>query len=330
MRPSTEKYSHKRLLLSKEEEGILMKEALDVTRLTSFIQSYYHITFEEEQISLSGHNWGDVEFKGKTLSFSLDSKNTFEVCLIDVAQTQLHGKTDVHLEFHSSDTTRANENNSLLDLSFHIPDSNTQFNAYDDRTPAQVFHDKISCMIEVESSEGPVVTFEQVQLLTPRYAIELYISFLHLQGFANAFKIQYSNIHQIFVLPKFNEPHTCVAISLNPPLQRGQTQYPYIVLQFETKMVVDKKLTVSEELWADKYKDPLEASYKIEYVAFQRDDGGSAMLHYFDLLVKHGYDQQHEFRNIRRTEYHKVHNFMRMKSLWLGSMAMVVAVRAKR
>ncbi|KAJ0988065.1 hypothetical protein J5N97_006421 [Dioscorea zingiberensis] len=312
------------------------------------------------------------------LRFSVDSKNAFEICLTDVAQTQLHGKSDVHLEFNAGDPTGANENDSLLDLSFHIPDSNTRFNIDDDLTPAQVFHDKISSMIEVDSSKGPVVTFEQVRLLTPRgrYAIELCISFLHLQGFANAFKIQYSNIRRVFVLPKYNQPHTCVAISLDPPLQRGQTLYPYIVLQFETESVVDKKLTISEELWADKYKDRLEASYKgliyevftlvlrglsgakvsrakgfhrnhdgyamkatlkaeegllyplekgffflgkaptfilykeIEYVVFQRDDGGSAMLHYFDLLMKHGYHQQHQFRNIRRTEYHKIHNFM--------------------
>ncbi|KAJ0988064.1 hypothetical protein J5N97_006420 [Dioscorea zingiberensis] len=102
------------------------------------------------------------------LRFSVDSKNAFEVCLTDVAQTQLHGKSDVHLDFHASDTTGANENDSLLDLSFHIPDSNTRFNIDDDLTPAQ----------------------------------------------------------------------------------------------FETESVVDKKLAISEELWADKYKDRLEASYK--------------------------------------------------------------------
>ena len=37
------------------------------------------------------------------------SKQAFEVCVADVAQTQLQGKKDVYMEFHVDDTTGANE-----------------------------------------------------------------------------------------------------------------------------------------------------------------------------------------------------------------------------
>lgn len=42
----------------------------------------------------------------------------------DVSQTNLQGKNDVILEFHVDDTTGANEEDSLMEMSFHIPSFN--------------------------------------------------------------------------------------------------------------------------------------------------------------------------------------------------------------
>lgn len=46
---------------------------------------------------------------GNILTFSVASKQAFEVSLADVSQTQLQGKNDVVLEFHVDDTAGANE-----------------------------------------------------------------------------------------------------------------------------------------------------------------------------------------------------------------------------
>lgn len=50
-----------------------------------------------------------VSFLGNMLTFTVGSKQAFEVSLADVSQTQLQGKNDVILEFHVDDTTGANE-----------------------------------------------------------------------------------------------------------------------------------------------------------------------------------------------------------------------------
>jgi len=68
------------------------------------------------------------------LCFNVGSKEAFEVSLADVSQSQIQGKTDVVLEFHVDDTTGANEKDSLMDLSFHVPTSNTQFIGDEHRT----------------------------------------------------------------------------------------------------------------------------------------------------------------------------------------------------
>ncbi|MCI15911.1 FACT complex subunit SSRP1-like, partial [Trifolium medium] len=79
-----------------------------------------------------------------------------------------------------------------MEISFHIPNSNTQFVGDENTPPAQVFCDKIMSMADVGAGgEDAVVTFEGIAILTPRgrYSVELHLSFLRLQGQANDFKI---------------------------------------------------------------------------------------------------------------------------------------------
>ncbi|VAH15234.1 unnamed protein product [Triticum turgidum subsp. durum] len=245
----------------------------DVSNLTNFIQKNTGTTPEEKQLSVSGHNWGAVDINGNMLSFNVGSKEAFEVSLSDVSQTQLQGKTDVVLEFHVDDTTGANEKDSLMDLSFHVPTSNTQFLGDEERPSAHIFWQKILAIADVGSSEEAVVSLEGIAILTPRgrYTVELHMSFLRLQGQANDFKIQYSSILRLFVLPKSNNPHTFVVITLDPPIRKGQTLYPHIVIQFVTENVVEKELSLSEEVLAEKYKDRLQSSYNgLEHEVFSK------------------------------------------------------------
>ncbi|KAJ9152545.1 hypothetical protein P3X46_026103 [Hevea brasiliensis] len=237
----------------------------DLANLNNFFQSNCGVTPEEKQLSVSGRNWGEVDLNGNMLTFLVGSKQAFELSLADVSQTQLQGKNDVILEFHVDDTTGANEKDSLMEISFHIPGNNTQYVGDENRPPAQVFREKILSMADVDpGGEEAVVTFDGVAILTPRgrYNVELHLSFLRLQGQANDFKIQYSSVVRLFLLPKSNQPHTFVVVMLDPPIRKGQTLYPHIVLQFDTDNVVQNALSINEDLLSTKYKDKLEPSYK--------------------------------------------------------------------
>ncbi|KAM0865648.1 hypothetical protein ACQ4PT_043146 [Festuca glaucescens] len=141
------------------------------------------------------------------------------------------------------------------------------------------------------SNEEAVVTFDGIAILTPRgrYGAELHLSFLRLQGQANDFKIQYSTIIRLFVLYftactdlmlfillmlnmkvtvwhdcalQSNNPHTLVVVTLDPPIRKGKTLYPHIVIQFETETIVEKSMKLRRELLAEKYKGRLEESYQ--------------------------------------------------------------------
>ncbi|XP_024978317.1 FACT complex subunit SSRP1-like [Cynara cardunculus var. scolymus] len=237
----------------------------DVSSLINFFQNSCSITAEEKQLSVSGKNWGEFDINGNMLSFLVGSKQAFEVSLADVSQTQIQGKDDVVLEFRKDDITGANETDSLVEMSFHIPSSNTQFVGDKNNSPAQVFLKNIQSMAVVGvGGEEAFVTFDTVTILTPRgrYDVELHLSFLRLQGQANDFKIHYSSIVRVFILPKCNTPHTFVVITLDPPIRKGQTLYPHIVIQFETDYVVESKLALNEDLYSSKYKDKLGPYYK--------------------------------------------------------------------
>ncbi|CAL4902629.1 unnamed protein product [Urochloa decumbens] len=237
----------------------------DVSNLTNFIQRSMGISPEEKQLSISGYNWGGVEIDGTRLCFNVGEKEAFEVSLADVSQAQMQGKTDVVLQFHVDDTTAANEKDSLMDLSFHVPTSNIQFIGDEHCTSAQNLCQKILHGTYGGSpTEEALVTFDGIAILTPRgrYNVALHQSFLRLHGQSNDFKIQYSSILHLFILPKSQNPHTFVVITLDPPIRKGQTLYPHIVVQFVTEAVVERELTLSEQVLAEKYKDRLQGSYR--------------------------------------------------------------------
>ncbi|KAK5840651.1 hypothetical protein PVK06_009554 [Gossypium arboreum] len=94
-----------------------------------------------------------------------------------------------------------------MEISFYIPNTNTQFVGDENRHPVQVFREKIMLVADVGTGvEEAVVTFEGIAILIPRgrYSVKLHLSFLRLQGQANDFKIQYSSVVCLFLLPKID------------------------------------------------------------------------------------------------------------------------------
>lgn len=75
----------------------LTRQAFD--DLAGAIKVYYQLTLEQKEPALRGWNWGQVEFQGSNLAFSVANKPAFEVPLTEVANTSLASKTEVMIEF---------------------------------------------------------------------------------------------------------------------------------------------------------------------------------------------------------------------------------------
>ncbi|GJP36872.1 hypothetical protein CLOM_g21338 [Closterium sp. NIES-68] len=363
----------------------------DVAALSPFLTSTLGFAPKSKELATSGRNWGDADIDGTMLGFLVGGKQAFEISIADVSQTQLSGKNDVLLEFHVDDTATAAED-TLVEMSFHIPTTNTTYVGTEDKPSAQIFQEHILAKADVgPSGDESVVEFEGVHILTPRgrFKVELHVSHIRLQGMAVDFKIQYKNLARVFVLPKANQPHTFVVVTLDTPIRKGQTLYPHIVLQFPNEETFEGGLALSDELLTTKYKDRLQPVYKglvhevfaqilrglsgskvtrpgtfrsnsdgyavrtslkaeegylypleksffflpkpptlvlhdeVEYVEFERHGAGTSSISssYFDLVIRLRNEQEHQFRNIQRNEYHNLFSFFsekRIKILNLG------------
>lgn len=69
------------------------------------------------------------------------------------------------------------------------------------------------------------------------------------------FKIRYTSIGRLFILPKSSTPHTLVVIGLDPPIRKGQTYYSYLLCQFENGDDITETLDISDEDLEKKNKE---------------------------------------------------------------------------
>lgn len=126
---------------------------------------------------------------------------------------------------------------------------------------AQLLSDTIKDKAEISNlTTDPVFTFRDLLSLTPRYVIcrtnvtarppltltdppllsqfsarfevALYSTFFRLRGKTQDYRINYSAIKRIFLLPKADDTQFYYfVLNLEPPIRQGQTRYPYIVFQ---------------------------------------------------------------------------------------------------
>jgi len=242
----------------------------DLETLKAFSSSTLGKEIESRAMSISGHNWGEAQIDGHNLAFNVGGKTAFDVPLGEVSQVATQGKNEVQLEFNQDDTMGANDKDSLVEISFFIPPTSAKYPGDEENPSSKVFLEALQEKVEVGDGGAAgeaVCTFDEVGIITPRgrFDVECHYTCLKLVGQNMDFKIQYSSIVRLFVLPKSNQPHTIVVISLDPPVRRGQTYYPHMLMQFPTEEEIEKMdLDISPESFASKnaqHGDKLQMSY---------------------------------------------------------------------
>ena len=204
---------------------------------------------KEVSLSTSGHNWGNMTFEGSTLVFKDGDKVSFTVPLSEVQQATL-GRDEVMMQLPVDDTAVDRADDALVGISFHVPKDAEDFPECDAELPAsKALYDKLKPYTLDDGAGDVVASFDQVGVLVPRgrFDIEMYSNSFHLLGQAHDFRVQYSSILRIFVLPKANSPQTVVAVALDPPLRRGQTTYMMVLCQFPNDEETTIELQLSDE-----------------------------------------------------------------------------------
>ena len=213
---------------------------------------------------MNGRNWGDVAIEGRGAVFEVGGKTQFEIEGKYIAETTVVGKNEVVMQFHSDDTVA--EKDSLVEMSFYVPPGNETWAGADPEDPEDTAAKRVQAAImsiaaaDAEAGE-PVADFDGVSMVVPRgkVSMELHHTYMKMQSSTLDFKVQYSSIVRVYLLPKPHSNQSHAVIALDPPIRKGQTFYPHILAMFND----DEHLTVEPKLEAEmKEKFPtLESVY---------------------------------------------------------------------
>ncbi|TFK33013.1 structure-specific recognition protein-domain-containing protein [Crucibulum laeve] len=252
----------------------------DHDKMAALLKNHFAVTLETKEVSFKGWNWGITDFQGNDLAFMVSDKTAFELPLRHVANSNIAGRTEVSLEFSNpSPTSKAaskTAGDEMVEIRFHVPgthsklkgsgsDAGSQKSDDEDEeeiSAAQVFHDMIKDKAEIGQVLGDLIlSFEEVLVLTPRgrYDMDMFPDFLRLRGKTYDYKILYTSISKLFLLPK-DDQHVLFILGLSTPIRQGQTRYQYLVMQFTREEEITAELNMSEEEIA-KY-DRLKKNYE--------------------------------------------------------------------
>lgn len=234
----------------------------DYEKLSSFVANNYNTKLERVDLSVKGWNWGITKFEGNGLNFAVDNNLAFEIPLNNVSHTTT-SKNEVTLEFHQNDDAAV----SLIELRFHIPTGET--NPDKDTDQVQEFYETVIKNADIIQATGDAVcVFPEVQCLTPRgrYDIKIYTTFLQLHGKTFDYKIPYTTVLRLFLLPHKDGRQIFFVVSLDPPIKQGQTRYHFLILLFYKDDEMSLEVGLSEEELQEKYEGKLQTDMSgLEY-----------------------------------------------------------------
>ncbi|KAM9375598.1 FACT complex subunit SSRP1a isoform 1-T2 [Pholidichthys leucotaenia] len=223
----------------------------DFEKISEFFKANYDMELTEKDMCVKGWNWGMAKFSGPLLSFDISDNTAFEIPLSNVSQCAT-GKNEVTLEFHQNDDTEV----SLMEVRFYVPPSQ----ADERQDPVEAFAQNVLSKADVIQATGDAVCiFKELQCLTPRgrYDIRIYPTFLHLHGKTFDYKIPYTTVLRLFLLPHKDQRQMFFVISLDPPIKQGQTRYHFLILLFSKEEDINLTLNMSEEDVERRFEDKL-------------------------------------------------------------------------
>lgn len=170
---------------------------------------------------------------GQDLAFLVSNKTAFELPLNQVANSNIAGRTEVSLEFAAATSPGKKASRSagdeMVEIRFYVPGTQARVRGSDagsqksdeeeeegeEMSAAQAFHDAIKDKADIGQVSGDLVlSFEEVLILTPRgrYDVDMFLDFLRLRGKTYDYKILYSSISRLFLLPK-DDQHVLFIVS---------------------------------------------------------------------------------------------------------------------
>ena len=238
-------------------------------KLKEFFSRQYKVDLTFVQLAVKGWNWGEVDVDGTQLVFTVEDKKLFELPVGDVIQPTLTGKNELAIELNQDDTD--NKDHDLVEVRFWLPEEdkpetekeNDEGEEGEDAEPKEskisILHKKLASMSETAVSGEAIAAFPDMPCVTPRgrYEVEMYSSFMRLHGKTYDYKILFSSVLRLFLLPKSDQRYVYFVVSLDPPIRQGQTRYPFLIFQFPSDDEIEMELNVTEKEIEETYQNKI-------------------------------------------------------------------------
>ena len=108
---------------------------------------------------------------------------------------------------------------------------------------ANILLEEIKANSDFSKISGDVIAdLPEIACVVPRgrYRIDMFNSFLRLHGKSYDFKIDYTSIQKLFLVPKTDDAHILLVLALDPPLKQGLTRYHHLILQFPKEEKIEE------------------------------------------------------------------------------------------
>ncbi|GAA6004523.1 uncharacterized protein JCM10292_005655 [Rhodotorula paludigena] len=129
---------------------------------------------------------------------------------------------------------------------------------------AIAFHEAVKEKAAIGEISGEAMcTFPEVLCTTPRgrFDIDIYGDFMRLKGKTYDYRVAYTQVQRLFLLPKPDDIHSQLVVNIDPPIRQGQTRYPYLVMQFMREEMMELDLNIDDETNRTKFNDGLQKHY---------------------------------------------------------------------
>jgi len=175
---------------------------------------------KDNVLDASGKSYGEVAINAGLLSLTLDDKLLFDVPLASVAQSVVHGKKELALEFVTDDQA-AEEVEELTELRFFVQPHYDEEDRMIVPTPAEQLNEQLQSAGDVDSGETPLCTLE-VPLLVPRgkYTFQCFYNHVRMSTATFSYKVPVANFTRIFLLDKPDEDAQIMIIGVEPPIRQ--------------------------------------------------------------------------------------------------------------
>lgn len=238
-------------------EGFRESDYSDIAR---FLKDAMAQKLDRARQARRGWSWGSLDVDPSTANMLFKAggsesgggvEDAFEIPLGSVSNVQLSNKNEVVLDMHVDDTA-AREDEELVELRFYVPDD----------FEADELHTQIKAHADTSAFAGEsICSLSNMGIIVPRgrYDVDLYQNYIKMHGKSYDFKVLYSSITKLFVLPRSDEVGGIVSVvmAMDPPIRQGNTMYAYFVYQFPQKDEMEVELALAEDDLKKKYNGKL-------------------------------------------------------------------------